>query len=231
MNRSWWWVAIALWLAAWPAYGETVHLKTGETIKGKIVKADEQSITIESSKGFGAIQVDRGDITLIEFDEKGRDPSRTIGLGYYHRANPNTASGRVLEYGVDALSLKYWISDKESLEFQVGFFNTTESNRKVLEVFSLAARYAQVFKRQSNLDLYWGGSAGYLNVVDNTGDGTFSASGTAFRAFLGAEIFFVTLPNLGISAEVGAGVQNLGSRSTADLSATTFPSFSMRYYF
>ena len=51
------------------------------------------------------------------------------------------------------------------------------------------------------------------------------------RGFIGVEMFFATLPGLGISSELGIGMQELGDRSTTNLSATTFPAFSVRYYY
>jgi len=231
MKQAWLWLSLALVLMAGPAFGETVHLKTGETIKGKIVKADDTSISVESDKGFGVIQVDRGDIVLIEYDETMRDPARTIGLGYIHRATPNSQTGRIVEYAVDAVSLKYWLSSLDSVDLAVGFFNNTDAGTKVLEVFSLDVRLAHVFKRKANLDLYYGGSAGYISVVDRTSGSNVDDTGTTLRAFLGAEIFFVTLPGLGIAAEVGVTNQTIGDRSTTNIATTTFPALSMRYYF
>jgi hypothetical protein len=56
-------------------------------------------------------------------------------------------------------------------------------------------------------------------------------TGVSLRVFLGLEMFFVTLPNVGISSELSVGTQNVGDNSTTNLSTTTFPAFSIRYYF
>lgn len=68
---------------------------------------------------------------------------------------------------------------------------------------------------------------GYLNVTDKTSGRNVEDTGTSFRGFLGVELFFLTLPNLGISSEIGIGYQTVGDSTTT----TTFPAFSIRYYF
>ena len=232
MKRNWFWIAAALLAFAQPAFGETVHLTSGESIKGRIIRVDEGTISIESDKGFGVIEIDRADITLVEFEEAARDPSRTMGFGYFHRVNPNTSGGRAVEFAVDSFSLKFWLSETISLDYLLGFTSTSEGGSKLFEIFSFDVRWASGFRRQANLDLYWGAGAGYLSVTDKTDAAhPIDDTGTAIRLFLGGEIFPVTLPNLGISAELGIGRQSIGNRDTTNLSTTTFPSFSMRYYF
>jgi hypothetical protein len=81
------------------------------------------------------------------------------------------------------------------------------------------------------LDLYYGGSLGYLSVTDTTATTPLDDSGQTIRVFLGAEVFLVSLPNLGISGEVGIGTQSVGDRDITSISTTTFPALSVRYYF
>jgi hypothetical protein len=227
------WVAVLiamLWAAA-SAQAETVQLKTGESIRGKIVRSDADSISVESDKGFGVIQIKRSDITLIEFDQTERDLSRLVGIGYYHRATPSSVGAQASEYGVDALSLKMWLSREDSVDLQLGFYSNSDASGKVFEVFSLDLRYARVFSRHASLDVYWGGSLGYLNVTDHTLGRDVTGTGYSARGFLGLELFFVSLPNVGISSELSVGTQHVANTSTTNLSATTFPTFSLRYYF
>lgn len=231
MRYHWLWVAALILFAANSAFGETVHLTSGESIKGRIIRVDENSVAIESDQGFGVIEIQRSEITLIEFEEAKRDPDRTMGFGYFHRVTPNSVGGQAMEYAVDAFSVKFWLNSIDSLDFLVGFFSADQSGSKLYEVFSFDIRYATVFQRQASLDLYYGGSLGVINVTDNTGVNSIEESGTNMRAFLGAELFFATLPNLGISGEVGVGSQSLGDREVTNISTTTFPTFSMRYYF
>jgi hypothetical protein len=68
-------------------------------------------------------------------------------------------------------------------------------------------------------------------VTDNTSGRNVTGSGWSVRAFVGLELFLVTLPNVGISSELSLGTQDVGDASTTSLSATTFPAFSIRYYF
>jgi len=222
---------VALVALASPAFGETIHLKGGERIKGRIIGITNETITVESEKGYGVLQVPRKDVLLIEYQDESRDPSRTIGFGYHHRSAPVTANGSASEYAVDAISLKYWLDAYDSLDVQVGFFSAINDTDKQLEIFALDLRYATVVKRQADMDLYLGGSLGYLQVEDRTTTPPVDDSGFGVRAFAGVEVFFVTLPNLGISAEVGIGTQQVGNRSTTSISTSSFPSFSVRYYF
>lgn len=229
------WIPTGLFAAfvalAAPALGETIHLKGGERIKGRIIGITNETITVESEKGYGVLQVPRKDVLLIEYQDESRDPSRMMGFGYHHRSAPVTGNGAAAEYAVDAISLKYWLDADDSLDVQVGFFSAINDGDKQYEVFSLDLRYATVIKRQADMDLYIGGSLGYLQVQDETSLDPVDDSGFGVRAFAGVEVFFVTLPNLGIAAEVGIGTQQVGDRSTTSISTSSFPSFSVRYYF
>lgn len=231
MKKTWLGALGLLILLAGPLRAETIHLTTGETIRGRIVGIEEDVISVESERGFGVIQLQRSEISLIEYDEVKRDPDRTMGVGYLHRVAPTTASGDVVEYGVDAISIKFWLSSDASLDFLLGFFSSELNGTKDYEVFSFDVRLAKVFKRQGQLDLYYGGSLGYLSVVDATASTPVDDSGESLRAFLGAEAFFVSLPNLGISGEIGIGSQSVGDRKITSISTTTFPALSIRYYF
>ena len=63
---------------------------------------------------------------------------------------------------------------------------------------------------------------------ENLPDGT---TGTQFSAFLGVELFAISFPNLGISAEIGVLTQKIGSRQSYGVFNVGFPSLSVRYYF
>lgn len=221
MRLRWRWIAVlALALgAALPARAETVHLVTGEVIKGKIVRADPDSISVESDKGYGVIQIRRSDVTLIEFDEGRRDLSRTIGVG---------ATGS--ETGVDALSVKMWLSKTDSVDLQVGFYSASTSGVSQ-KVFEMDVRYATVIRRQAQSDVYLGGSVGYLNVSGTALGSTATGTGYSVRGFAGVELFLTALPNIGISAEVGVGMQKVGDTTTTTLFTSTIPALTLRYYF
>ena len=211
---------------------EVIHLNSGESIQGRIIRVDEQSVTIESDKGFGTLQINRGEINLIEFGSlETRDYTHRLGLGYFHR---NAAPGNGIagmEYGVDALSVKFWLAERDAVDVLLGFYSASQAGQKTLEVFSLELRYLKVFSRRANLDLYWGGGLGLLNVTDNTQGSDWSGTGSSARVFLGMEIFLATLPNVGLSAELGLASQAVGDRSVTNISTSSFPTFSMRYYY
>jgi hypothetical protein len=231
MKKIWLWMTVILLSLAPPALAETVYLNTGEIIRGHITQVDDNTISIESEKGFGIIQIKRSDISLVEFDENERDPSRLIGIGYVHHPLPSGIGSEAAQYAADAVSLKVWLSKVDSVDFLVGFYSASQDSNEVFKIFSLDLRYARVFSRRGNLDLYGGASVGYVNVVDKTAGQDISDTGSQYSLFLGSEVFFDTLPNLGFSAEIGLGAQNVAGRNTTSLSTTTFPTFSLRYYF
>jgi hypothetical protein len=231
MKMKWLGAIVGLLLLASPCFGETVYLVTGESIRGRVVRVDDQTVSIESDKGYGIIQVAKSDVTLIEYDQKKRDLSRSLGFGYFHRSTPSNATAAATDYGVDALSLKYWLSSDTSAELQWGYYSAQSKGKTILEIFSLDARYAYVFQRRANLDLYYGASVGYLTVTDKTSGNNINDQGNRFGVFIGAEAFFVTLPNLGISAEIGFNQQTIGKTTVTNLATTTFPTFAVRYYF
>ncbi len=231
MSNKWLGTLGLLIFLAGPVNAETIHLSTGETIKGRIIGIEEDVISVESDRGFGVIQIQKSEISMIEYDDVQRNPDRTVGLGYLHRIAPTAAGNEVVEYGVDALSLKIWLNPKSSLDLLLGFFSSELNGQKDFEVFSFDVRLSQVFRRQGQLDLYYGGSLGYLSVTDKTGATPLDDSGQSLRVFMGVEMFFVALPNLGISGEVGIGSQSVGGRKITSISTTTFPAMSIRYYF
>ncbi len=231
MSKKWLGTLGLLIFLAGPVNAETIHLSTGETIKGRIIGIEEDVISVESDRGFGVIQIQKSEISMIEYDDVQRNPDRTVGLGYLHRIAPTAVGNEVVEYGVDALSLKFWLNPKNSLDLLLGFFSSELNGQKDFEVFSFDVRLSQVFRRQGQLDLYYGGSLGYLSVTDKTGATPLDDSGQSVRVFMGVEMFFVALPNLGISGEVGIGTQSVGGRKITSISTTTFPAMSIRYYF
>jgi len=242
MNRTWqrlWRATLisatlavsVLALSAGLARAEIVHLASGEVIQGKIIRVDDQTLSIESDKGYGVIQINKSDITMIEYENRKRDPSRTVGIGYFHRNAPTVATASTTDYGLDALSLKYWLSSTDSMDALLGYYNSTTNGTTQLQIFSLDLRYANVFQRRGLADLYYGLSLGFLSVTDKVSGNNVNDSGVRGGVFLGTELFFATFPNLGISAEVGFYTQSVGKRTVTDLSTSTFPTFAVRYYF
>ena len=214
-----------------PARAEIIHLSDGEVIQGKITRVDDTTISVESEKGYGVIQINKSDITLIEYENKTRDPSRTVGIGYFHRSAPTVVTPQTNDYGVDALSIKYWLSSVDSIDTQLGYYSAGYGSTTQLQILSFDLRYANVFKRTGLADLYFGISAGFLSVTDKISSPTVNSTGWRGGVFLGTELFFATMPNLGISAEVGFYSQSIGKQQITDVSTSSFPSFAVRYYF
>ncbi len=218
--------AVAWCVLAATAQAETVYLKTGEVIKGKIVRADAGTISVDTEKGFGVIQIKRDDIIEIEFDQNARDISRFFGVGYYHRVMPLRLEALGLVYGQDAISLKMWFGANSAFELLFGFYSASGSGGASYDVLSLEVRYMKVFTRRARLDMYWGAGGGILDVTDSSTG--LSDSGTTLEAFLGAESHISTMPNLTISTEIALVIQEVGSNVS---STVISPSVVMRYYF
>lgn len=231
MKNKLFWAFLFFAMISSPALGETVHLKSGEIIMGRIVRVSTEDISVESDKGFGVIKIKRTEITLVEFDPEERDPSDKIGMGYYHRFSMNNALADYYYIPLDGFTLKFWLGNDYSIDFILGFFSNTTEMVKTYEALTLDFRYAQVFKRKFNLDLYWGASMGYIKVVDNTAAVPIDNKGQSYQIFTGAEYFPTSLRSLGISAEIGMGRQNVAGRKTTTIFNTAYPGFSMRYYF
>ena len=231
MKRKWLFVLIGLLLGAGLAQAETIHLRTGEVIQGTITQVDAETISIESKQGFGVIQINRSEIALIEFEEGMREMDGKMGIGYAHSVTPNTTSTAQSDYALDSFSFKFWISSFSSLDFLVGFYSATTAEAATYEVFSYDLRFATVFQRMAGLDMYSGASLGIISVKDDAAAVPVDDSGTRWQAFLGAEMFFSSMPNLGISSEVGFGTQTVGNATVTNISTTTFPTFSLHYYF
>ncbi|PCI27083.1 MAG: hypothetical protein COB67_09415, partial [SAR324 cluster bacterium] len=132
-------------------------------------------------------------------------------------------------YNFDQISYKLFLDENTFGEGQLAFANSTTKG-KVLKVLAIDFRYGMVFQRVQNSLLYYGGSVGLLQVTDDAND--VKGSGISFKAFLGVEMFFSALPNFGFSGELGVSRKEVGSDySSFDFSTSTFPAFSVHYYF
>lgn len=210
-------------LFAFNVQAAIVHLNSGESLSGQIQSMDDQTLTLESDRGFGVLQIDKADIRLIEFDGNQHDLSRKFGVGYYHK-------GAVAkEFTTNSASIKYWLNSTDAVDMLLGYGSTRDGSTKIEEIFNLEMRFTRVMLQEGNQDIYWGGGLGFISVKDKatkTDD-----TGLAIRGLLGVEFFFVTFPNLGISAELGISNQTVGGRSTLGIFNTGFPTMAVRYYF
>lgn len=229
MLRRWLWALLFLLFMAAPVFAETVHLNSGEVIKGKILRADDEVISIETEKGFGVIQVKRSDIIYIQFDQNERDISRKFGLGFFHRIVPLVVESNGQIFGLDAVSFKLWFSKSVALDFLLGFTSVSTGGATSYEAMTIEARGVWVFAQHGSMDLYLGGAFGILTLTRSAGRA--EESGTSMQGFLGTEVFLPSFPNLGIATEIGISLQEIGSGATAIKSTAIIPSVAVRYYF
>lgn len=230
MKRSCLLVLVLLLLAGlFELHAAVIHLHTGESLQGRIRQMDDTTLTLESNSGFGVLQIEKAQIRLIEFEGQKQDFTRKIGLGYYQRGLATNGKGKAEEYSIGALSLKYWTSHTDAVQLQMGYAGTSQGSEKLLEIVQIDARYSQVMIQEGNQNIYWGAGMGYLGVVDD--DVELDDNGLNIQGFLGIEIFLATLPNLGISGEIGVISQNVGDRRSFALFNSGFPTLAVHYYF
>jgi len=157
----------------------TLRLNSGESLEGKIKKMDENTLFLESNLTAKELKIERGNLSLIEFDTTERSLARRIGIGFHFRPNGNE----------ETISIKNWLSASDSAGLMVGYKSGS------VESFSIEGRYARVFKIEGTNDLFYGAGTG---IVSNSSDRE-----TLFRIFSGTEFFPQTSPNFGITLEFG----------------------------
>ena len=204
-------------------HAEKVYLHSGEMLIGRIQYIDERVVALESDRGFGIVKIDRADVSMIEFEGSERNLSQKFGLGFYRR------SAVADDISFNSAALRYWSDVLTSIDFMLGVGHTTDENTKLQEYFSIEGRYAKVLLQEGRHNVYSGVGAGVMSTSGkNLPEGT---TGTQFSAFLGIELFPISFPNLGISAEIGVLTQKIGSRQSYGIFNVGFPSLSVHYYF
>ncbi len=98
-------------LFAFTASAETLRLNSGESLEGKILKMDENTLFIESRLTAQELKIDRADLNLIEFDSSARSLAWRLGIGLHYRPNGHEEN----------LSIKNWISAADSAELIFGY--------------------------------------------------------------------------------------------------------------
>ena len=213
-------------MLAYPVHGAVVHLNSGESLSGRIQKLDEQALSLESDRGFGVLHIERADIRLIEFDNYHPNLNRKFGMGFYQKnvvLNRKENSG---EYEIGALSFKNWLSGTDAVEFQWGYSETRDNGVTYLSVLAMQLRFLRVFLQEGNHHLYWAVGVGHLSVIDKEEE--INTTGGSIQAVIGVELFPLTFPNIGISAEIGASNQSISDRVSLSVIS---PAFAIRYYF
>ena len=210
------------------AWGVTVHLNSGESLSGRIQKMDEQSLYLESDRGFGILRIDRADMRLIEFDQTKPDLTRKFGLGFYQRGVALNGSGNAQEYSVGSLSARSWFDALDAIEFRMGVSQTEDKQSTLFSILTVDMRIIRVYLQEGNHHLYLSGGGGIINVNDKAVN--LNKTGFNINAALGIEVFPLAFPNLGISGEVGVNRQSIGDRTTTAI-FNIGPAMSVNYYF
>ncbi|MGK0289569.1 MAG: preprotein translocase subunit YajC [bacterium] len=211
---------------------DTLYLTNGEIVKGKIKEISPDLIVIQSALNYGEISIPRSSISIIEFPSAERKMAKMFGIGYRQYKSTLNNSEDSFNYTTDELSLKTFYSDKFFLELLFGYGKVTvvqSSVEKSVEVSSSRMRLGMVYKKTSNMLHYIGVSAGIIQVKDDIN--SIDASGTMFSGFAGVEFFFPSLPNFGFSGEISISQIDAGDYKRQELGVSTFPSFSIHYYF
>lgn len=205
-----------------------LYLQNGEIIEGMITQFSNEQITIESLEGYGVLQIPTSNINYITSGQYRIDMNQRSGIGYFQKKSTLESSAGRSSYSSNQISYKYFLNRELFGDILLAYGNASISGNKI-QVFSVDYRMGLIFQQLQNMFLYYGGSVGYLQINDDTTgvDGT----GTSFSAFIGAEMFFPSLPNFGFSGEIGYGMQKAGNYNSSDLSISTFPAFSIHYYF
>ena len=205
-----------------------VYLESGEIIQGKITQFTDDFVTVESKEGYGVLQIPTSKVNYITSSRVNIDLSQRNGIGYVQRQSTLSSPSGISSYSSNQLSYKFFLEENLFGNIMLAYGNATYGSSKI-QVLSADYKMGLIFRKMQNMLLYYGGSLGYIQIKDDSTN--VDGSGTGYSAFAGAEIFFPSLPNFGFSAEIGYGMKTAGDYSSADLSISTFPAFSIHYYY
>lgn len=206
----------------------TIYLKNGEVIEGSITQFSAEFIIVESAAGHGVLQLPTNSINLITTKKSRMRMEHRNGLGYVQKKSTLNSESGIVNYASDQISFKMFFEEDLFGNVLLAYGNASVDGRD-LQILAIDYRMGLIFDQVQNMMLYYGGSIGYLQINDdiNGVDGT----GTSMGVFAGAEMTFATLPNFGFAGEIGYRIQKAGNYDASDLSLSTFPSFSIHYYF
>lgn len=205
-----------------------IYLKNGEIIHGIINQFTNEIVTIESATGHGLLQLPTSSINFITSKKSRMVLNQRNAIGYIQKKSTLNSGGGSRTYNSDQLSLKFFF-DKELFGNALLAYGNASYSGNDLSIFAVSYRMGMIFKKIQDINLYYGGFLGFMEIKDDSRG--INGSGTTMGVFLGAEIFFASLPNFGFSGEIGYETQSAGSYSATDLSISSFPTFSIHYYF
>ncbi len=211
------------------ANASLIYLKNGEIVKGQITQYTTEFLTLESISGHGVLQIPTSEINMISSATSTIKMNQRKGIGYHQSKSTLGTSDGSNTYNFDKLIYKVYLDENTFGSGVFAFANST-TNGKTLKVMAADVRYGKIFKRVQNNLIYYGGSVGLLQVEDDAN--SVNGSGITLEGFLGVEMFFPSLPNFGFTAELGLSRKDIGSDySSLDFSTSTFPAFSVTYYY
>ncbi len=205
-----------------------LYLKNGEIIEGIITQFTNEFLTIESPEGYGVLQIPISSVNFLTTGRSHIELNQRDAIGYSQKRSTLDSSSGLTSYASNQLSYKFFLNKEMFGNVLLAYGNVSYGNSK-LQLLSMDYRMGLTFKRVQNILLYYGGSIGYIQIKDDTQN--IEGTGTGYGAFIGAEIFFPSLPNFGFSGELGYSTKKVDDYESTDLSISSFPAFSIHYYF
>lgn len=205
-----------------------IYLRNGEVIEGTITQYTSEFVTVESLSGHGILQLPTIEISTITTKGHNIELNQREGVGYMQKKSTVSGSNQSYLSNMDQLSYKFFMTKETFGNILLSYANTSDDGQK-LQVMGIEYRLAQIFKKVQNTILYYGASAGYISVKDDSTN--LSGSGYTISGFLGTEMFFKTLPNIGIAAELGISRADIGDYQATEVTHSSFPTFILHYYF
>jgi hypothetical protein len=205
-----------------------IYLKNGEILEGMITQFSNDFITVESASGHGVLQLPTQSVNYVTSKNIRVKMDQRNGIGYVQKKSTLNLSSGMTSYVSDQISYKMFFDDELFGNILLAHGDATYGADH-LRIFSLDYRMGLIFDQIQNINLYYGGSIGYLQVRDDKNG--IDGAGNTLSIFMGAELFFDSLPNFGFSGELGFRYQKAGEYSSTDLSISSFPSFSIHYYY
>ena len=219
-----------------------IHLHNGESIEGKIIGVGQETITIESSKGYGVLVIPKTDILLISFPQSEINLNRRYGVGYLTKTNIINVFQNTLNFNLNQFSFRTFLNDSTLFQYLIGYGDMNVKSQDPsasagdpqfiytrYTIFTASLRAAFVTSRQLNSLTYWGISGGVVQLRDDAQE--INESGLMASAFFGAEMFFSILPNFGFSGEISFDYQSTESVTRTEINVGPIPIFSVHYYF
>ncbi len=178
----------------------TLFLQNGEVIEGVITQFTNEFLTVESKSGYGVLQIPISSVNHITTGKSHIDLNQRDAIGYVQKDSTLSSPGGSASYSSNQLSYKFFL-DKSLFGNLLVAYGSVSTNGSKLQILSLDYRMGLIFSEVQNILLYYGGTIGYLQIKDDAN--SIDGSGTGYGVFVGAEIFFQSLPNFGFSGEIG----------------------------